>query len=246
MRLLTLNLHCRQEATWRENLETLAHFIAEQNIDVIALQECAQPLGDQQLNENNDVKILQQALRGQGLDYQVHWTINHIGFESWYEGLGLLSRYPFEHVREIHISESSDIANWRTRKAQLVDLTIHNKTITLCNLHLGIEGSATRELQRLCKEVDLSRAIVAGDFNIPDTSPDYQEIRAALQTPDVYAETVGRSDSTFFPGAHGWGKQGERIDYVFGLGASWVQRVFTGVQSPRISDHMGLLVDFEF
>lgn len=247
MRLLTLNLHCRQETRWRENLEILAHFIAEQNIDVIALQECAQPRGAEHLSDDNDVVVLQHLLETGGLKYHVHWTINHIGFETWYEGLGLLSSFPFESVQEIHISRATDINDWQTRRVQLAAFKSHDIPIQLCNLHLGIEGNGAEELQRLVEEINLSNTIAVGDFNIPDTSPEYRTIRDLLQTPDVYAEIVGRSDPTFFPGADGWGKQrGKRIDYVFGHRACAIQRVFTGDQSPRISDHMGLLVDFEF
>lgn len=247
MRLLTLNLHCRQETRWRENLETLAHLIVEQNIDVIALQECAQSRDAEDMSEDNDIVVLQHCLENHGLKYNVHWTLNHIGFESWYEGLGLLSRFPFESIQEIQISVVSDIHNWQTRRAQLATFKTPNGPIQLCNLHLGIDARAIDELRRLGEAIKLSNPIVVGDFNIPDTSSEYRTIRDLLQTPDVYAEIVGRSDPTFFPGADGWGEQrGERIDYVFGHGASAIQRVFTGAQSPRISDHMGLLVDFEF
>lgn len=247
MRLLTLNLHCRQEPQWRKNLETLAHFIEQQSVDVIALQECAQPLDASLLSEENDVVILQQSLGFLGLTYEVHWTLNHIGFETWYEGLGLLSRLPFEIVQEIQISETSDVTDWQTRRAQLATLNTHNGAFRLCNLHLGIEGTATKELQRLCKEVDLSTMIVVGDFNVPNSSGDYEVICELLRKPDVYLDLVERSDPTFFSGADGWGEQtGERIDYVFGTGATSITRVFTGAQFPRISDHMGLLVDFEF
>lgn len=247
MRLLTVNLHCRQEGTWRENLGILSDFIAQQSIDVISLQECAQPLGDERLSVDNDVVILQQSLNNCGLQYQAHWTINHVGFGVWYEGLGLLTRFEFESIKEIQISETSDINNWQTRRAQLATISTPDKNITLCNLHLGIEGRATSELQRLCDSADLSNAIVVGDFNIADTSFDYHRMCEMLQKPDIYAELIKRSDPTFFPGAHGWDVQkGERIDYVFGRGATSIQRVFTGHLSPRISDHMGLLVDFGF
>lgn len=245
MRLLTLNLHCRQEVRWRENLEILADFITTNDIDVVALQEVAQPLGSEVLSADNDAQILVSLLLNRGQQFQAHWTLNHIGFDSWYEGVAILSRYPIKTVEEIQLSETAEVTNWQTRKAQIVTLDLETDSVSLCNLHLGIEGQALLELRRLTEVHNLRNTIVVGDFNISDSHPDYDLASSLLGLPDVYQEVVGKSDPTFFPGADGWGgHQGQRIDYVFGHGALSIQRAFTGGQSPRISDHMGLLVDF--
>lgn len=247
MRLLTINLHCRQETAWRENLRILADFIKEQQVDVVLLQECAQPLETLELSSDNDVSQLKSLLENQGLSFDVGWTLNHIGFQSFYEGLGLLSRLPILETEEILISQSSDITDWQTRKAQIITLDIHGKVLNLCHLHLGLEGNALSELLRLKNLVELKDFIIAGDFNIPDSSPTYREMRKILNLPDVYEELVGSSDPTFFHGADGWeGIEGQRIDYVFGHRAVRIERVFLGTDAPRISDHAGLMVDFSF
>lgn len=247
MRLLTLNLHCRQEIAWKENLRTLADFITQHQVDVVLLQECAQPIQTLELSSENDVSVLKSLLENQGLSFNVRWTLHHIGFHSFYEGLGVISRFPILETQEVLISQSSDIADWQTRKAQIVSLDITGEVVTICNLHLGLGGNALSELKRFKNLVELKDTIVAGDFNIPDSSSTYQEMKEILNLPDVYKELVGSSDPTFFNGADGWeGVEGQRIDYVFGHRATRVERVFLGTDSPRISDHAGLLVDFSF
>lgn len=247
MRLLTINLHCRQEVAWMENLRILAYFIREQKVDVVLLQECAQPLDTLDLSIDNDVSLLKSHLENQGLSFDVRWTLNHIGFESLYEGLGVISRFPIINTQEVLISQSSDIADWQTRNAQIATLDMHGEVLTLCNLHLGLEGNALFELNRLTNLVELKDTIVAGDFNISDSSSAYKEVEEILNLPDVYKELVGSSDPTFFHGADGWeGIPGQRIDYVFGYRAVRIKRVFLGTDAPRISDHAGLLVDFSF
>lgn len=247
MRLLTLNLHCRQEVMWEKNLQILADYIHDNNVDVVALQECAQPLGNQELSDDNDLKILQSLLAQRGVVFEVFWTLNHVGFESYFEGLGILSRYPISSSRNVVISESTEITNWQTRNAQLVELIVNGSVIELCNLHLGIQNRALGELQNLCQQANLENALVVGDFNISDDEATYDEVIALLKKPDVYRALAGRSDPTFFVGADGWGgAEGKRIDYVFAHEGNDIKRAFTGVDSPRISDHMGLLVDFPF
>jgi endonuclease/exonuclease/phosphatase family metal-dependent hydrolase len=247
MRLLTINLHCRQEVAWRENLRILADFIKEQQVDVVLLQECAQPLETLKLRSDNDVLLLKSLLKNQGLNFDVRWTLNHIGFKSLYEGLGVLSRFSILETEGVLISQSSDITDWQTRKAQIITLDMHGEILSLCNLHLGLQGNALLELKRLKNLVELKDFIVAGDFNIPDSSSTYREMREILNLPDVYKELVGSSDPTFFNGADGWeGITGQRIDYVFGHRAVRIERVFLGTDAPRISDHAGLLVDFSF
>lgn len=247
MRLLTLNLHCRQEVAWKDNLKILADFIAERQVDVVLLQECAQPLETLELSTDNDVSILQSLLGNQGLSFDVRWTLNHIGFQSFYEGLGVLSRFPILETHDVLISQSSDIADWQTRKAQFVTLDLTVEVVTICNLHLGLEGNALSELERLVNLVELEDTIVVGDFNIPDSASAYRDMAAMLHLPDVYLELNGSSDPTFFSGADGWeGVDGQRIDYVFGHRAKRIERVFMGKGFPRISDHAGLLVDFSF
>lgn len=245
MRLLTLNLHCRQEVQWLENLHILADFILENGVDVIALQEVAQPIQSPDLSADNDVSILKLLLSQRGKTFDAHWTLNHIGFDTWFEGLGLVSRYPFISKEDVLISKTSNVTDWQTRKAQIVTLNLGTTTFKLCNLHLGIEGLAIEELHRLYDQNSLENTILVGDFNIADSHPDYEAATALIGKRDIYAELVGRSDPTFFSGAHGWdGHTGKRIDYVFGPQATQIQRVFNGGDWPRISDHMGLLVDF--
>ncbi len=247
MRLLTLNLHCRQEVMWEKNLGILADYIHENNVDVVALQECAQPLGNEELSDDNDLKILHSLLLQRGVSFEVCWTLNHVGFESHFEGLGILSRYPISSIRSFVISESIEITDWQTRKAQLVELIVNGSRVELCNLHLGIQDRALGELQNLCQQAHLENAIVVGDFNISDDEATYDKVAALLKKPDVYRALIGRSDPTFFVGADGWGgAEGKRIDYVFAHEGKAIKRAFTGMDSPRISDHMGLLVDFPF
>ncbi|MEN9923056.1 MAG: hypothetical protein RIS09_570 [Actinomycetota bacterium] len=246
MRLLSLNLHCRQEQAWQSNLEVLAAFISSENIDVIALQECAQDVRAVGLSQENDLVILQRFLASYDLNYVIDWVQTHIGFDTYLEGLGILSRLPILSSKSFVISATDDITDWQTRKAQIVTFDVDGAPVEVCNLHLGLVNRGLAELDTLLRLHNLDDSIVVGDFNIPSDSETYEALVARIEQPDAYHVLNGLSDPTFFEGAHGWAEDvGKRIDYVFSGKCVSIKRVFDGRDEPRISDHMGLLADFE-
>lgn len=246
MRLLSLNLHCRQEPTWQSNLEVLASFIISQNVDVIALQECAQDVTTVGLSKENDLEIVRMSLQSSGLDYVVDWVQTHIGFDTYLEGLGILSRLPIISAKSVVLSATDDITDWQTRKAQIVKLDVAGTSVEVCNLHLGLASRRLDELDTFLRLHTLNDSIVVGDFNIPSDSENYEALVARINLPDAYQALNGSPDPTFFEGAHGWAEDvGRRIDYMFSGKCVSIRRVFDGRNEPRISDHMGLLADFE-
>ena len=117
MRFLTLNTHSWCETT-RFEIDTLAKFIIEQQVDVIALQEVNQltstPVVKDPLNyrggagvpvrEDNYALLLVQALNEMGATYEWTLTEAHIGGTSTTKCVAILSRLPIRGIKPIEMS----------------------------------------------------------------------------------------------------------------------------------------------
>ena len=121
MRFLTLNTHSWCEIHQIAKIRTLAKFIIEQQVDVIALQEVNQltstPVVKEPLNyrggagvpvhEDNYALLLVQALNEMGATYEWALTEAHIGWDLYDECVAILSRLPIRGVKPIDMSPST-------------------------------------------------------------------------------------------------------------------------------------------
>jgi len=118
MRFLTLNTHSWCEIHQIAKIRTLAKFIIEQQVDVIALQEVNQltstPVVKEPLNyrggagvpvrEDNYALLLVQALNEMGATYEWTLTEAHIGWDLYDECVAILSRLPIRGIKPIDMS----------------------------------------------------------------------------------------------------------------------------------------------
>lgn len=142
MKLLTLNVHAWQEENQMEKLEMLARDIASERYDVIALQEVMQsidaPVVNGNIKQNNYALVLIQLLQELGVnDYDFVWDMAHYGFETFEEGLAILSRHPIKSNESFFVTELQDMNNWKTRKIISAVVSYHGKELNFFSGHFG-------------------------------------------------------------------------------------------------------------
>ena len=132
MRFLTLNTHSWCEIHQIAKIRTLAKFIIEQQVDVIALQEVNQltstPVVKEPLNyrggagvpvhEDNYALLLVQALNEMGATYEWTLTEAHIGWDRYDECVAILSRLPIRGIKPIDMSPEYGYHQVQRRVAQ--------------------------------------------------------------------------------------------------------------------------------
>ncbi len=58
----------------------------------------------------------------------LNWTYNHVGYDIYHEGIGLLSKTPL-NVESLLISESHDPSDYHTRKVVIGETIINDQKI---------------------------------------------------------------------------------------------------------------------
>ncbi len=178
LRIVSLN---QRYKNW--GVEQILDAIAQQNADLVAIQELSQPVAEAlatEMQQRYPYQLLAPSLSS--------------------EGMGLLSRYPFEVVRR-----SAEY------NAQQVRLTIAGNDVTLINVHLEapqvdirrhpqlrflplVSGYDATERERglaaLLRDIDAIEGplLLAGDFNLSDREASYGALADRLH--DAYRETM--------------------------------------------------------
>jgi hypothetical protein len=92
LKVLTLNLHCRQEANQDAKLRLIASAIDELGLDLICLQEVSEPWNEGRGDWSaNTARMICAQLRE---SYSIDWDYSHVGFGRYREGCAVLSRFP--------------------------------------------------------------------------------------------------------------------------------------------------------
>lgn len=179
---------------------TFNHLFANARVDAIVAQIRAQDADIVALQElsNATAEALARDLRD---EYPYQYLRP---FDSP-QGMGLISRLPFESSQEI----------WDGVRGQQVAVRVGGQLVTVMNIHLGAPhiqgrrvgglpvvtgydtGSTDRQVARLVGLVDqVGGPLVAlGDFNTSDREPRYRELAARLH--DAFRETSWGFGFTF-------------------------------------------------
>ena len=128
------------EGNDQQQIEVLANRIAKENYDLIGLQEVNQllvsplanvdqyfqPTKEQEaIHQDNFIFLLTERLKELGCSYYWNWTYNHVGYDIYHEGIGLLSKTPL-NVESLLISESHDPSDYHTRKVVIGETIIND------------------------------------------------------------------------------------------------------------------------
>ncbi len=251
LKFLTQNLHCLVEKNLITKQHILANKIAELDIDIVFLQEVAQTktLHDPSkttIEDDNYGLVLQKLLKDKGLHYYFYFEPIKESFSIYDEGVAILSKYPLDYVEAKTISKTNEYSNWKTRKALVYKLSLHQKTITLATTHFGwtddietFEDQFDLVSQMLMKE-DLS--ILAGDYNIYPKSNEYKHIinRGWL---DIFKDDQVYLQKPTFSGENHTHSRQIRIDYIMtNKPVTLIDKAILFTED-RISDHNGVFVE---
>ncbi len=253
MKLLTLNTHSLQEPEYEKKLKVFCKGIEELKPDIIALQEVNQPsCGDviqmrksYSLKQGNHLERVRKILEHRGIMYHTLWYGFKRSYGIYDEGLGIMSGLPIESTRFVRLSKVRD--DWKLRYA----LGVRMGDVWYYSVHTGRpedkDEPFTDEIERLMSELRGKRAVVMGDFNCPDTYPEYVKLKTGglYDTFDIAKCRTGHYTAESKIDGWGEGDRRMRIDYIFTnfeTEVSTWQTVFTPERYGVVSDHFGVYV----
>lgn len=272
MKVLTLNCYSWVENVGESQLENLAIKIAQEDYDLITLQEVNQTFEarqgmvdgfycpssvDQHIKADNFALRLVEKLQILDREYYWSWAFTHISYQHFEEGVALLSKEPLI-VQDHSLAplDESDPTKDNVRRIIMGVTEVKGKLVQLVSGHYnwwerGFDYE-WQETEKILEEVDYP-VIFGGDFNQPAGSPGYQVMKKSfLGLVDAYQEaevTIGGAATV--PGAiNGWNDSDtpKRIDY-FWLDPSFTVKkyavTFDGENGPVVSDHFGISIELE-
>ncbi|MGM0213386.1 endonuclease/exonuclease/phosphatase family protein [Enterococcus sp. AZ109] len=275
MKVLTLNTHSWMEEDIEKQVNVLAQTISVNDYDIISLQEVNQrrdapeasldpyfqsTIDQKSLHEDNFMYLLIQQLKKLGCFYYWSWVYNHIGYDIYHEGIGILSKTPID-TKSLLISRDDDPEDYRTRKVLIARTQYEQKEMMVVNGHfswwISSDEGFSYEWHQL--ETELKKSclplLVMGDFNnSADISNEgYQLVlNSSLKLLDSYQQAkVREGEGTVEKPIDGWESNlgSIRIDYVFSQSdfeAQTYKILFDGKDIPKISDHLGIETSFSW
>lgn len=217
------------------------------------------------LRRGNHAARLAKLLAERGLCYSWTWISAKLGYDRYDEGMALFSLTPVTDVDQFRISRSSDYHYWKTRHVLGVR-TESDPDTWFYTVHMGWwedeEDPFAEQLERLNGTLFKKEGMAGtgniwllGDFNSPSAvrGEGYDCIRESGWL-DSYELAETKDDgATVDHVIDGWRDrmaEGEscRLDYIFTRKPRTVissRVICNGVQEPVVSDHFGVLIEFE-
>lgn len=262
LKILTLNLHCYQEPDQDAKFSQIAKAINDLEIDVVCLQEVAEPWNNGGGDWNaNAAKIIRDRLRQY---YHLHTDWSHIGFDRYREGIAVLSRYDFLMADAGYVSNSQSAKSIDSRKVVMVQVNVpYMGLVNVFSAHLSWpSGGFFEQFERLRSWANekhggnIAATFLCGDFNIKAGSDGYQAVVRTREYEDEYLAVTSRVvfEKIFrrhSPNVERHLAPDGRIDYIFmqknsSLHAVAARELFTDNDYyGRVSDHTGYCVEFE-
>lgn len=243
VKALTLNTHGWVELFQIPKIKTLAHYIIDQDIDIVFLQEITQhqetdpaekltnyhSATNRAVHHDNYAYLLTRFLHTMGANYHWSWLDAHQGWGSYDEGVAILTKTKPHRVVPIimddHKYTYQDV--WR-RAALAAHLTIDDQPLWVANTHMNwwhMDGlhlfekdfnHLNTELRNLAGNTPI---LLAGDFNnSPDTPNEGYDQIINLGWHDAYTRAQHTDgEHTVHKKISGWenATQAMRIDYFF-------------------------------
>jgi endonuclease/exonuclease/phosphatase family metal-dependent hydrolase len=221
-----------------DRLETVARLIEDEGVDVALLQE---------VTRTRDLQADRWLSARLGMTSTYSRANGHrdaIGFE---EGLAIISRYPMRSPKAEHLPPSA--APWVRRMALGAEVETASGGLSAFSVHLGLlprhnAAQLTHLLGWVASAARGLAAVIAGDFNAHETSPQIRRARHAWL--DVFRHLHPHADGTTHELRWPWGKalRRRRLDYVFLQAGARRWRVVearTIEGFGRASDHRAVL-----
>ena len=210
------------------------------------------------LKRGNFATDLAWNMAERGIPYHFTFLPMKRGYGRFDEGLAVFSKSPIRCACGFYISRAEDYDDHNTRMALLAE--IKDRDIMICNLHTSrydygadpFDDQWKRLTSRLPKA---RRLFLMGDLNCPAEARGEGYDRACeggfFDAYRVADQRVGGIE-TAEEGIDGWTdkKGGGRIDYIFSsfyptADKIIYSRVLDGERGARVSDHFGVMVNYE-
>lgn len=252
LNLMTLNLHCFEEANIIRNQKLIVDMIVEKDIDIVFFQEVAQyqdaEIVQDDLNISNYVLDLGFQLDEKNKRYSfVYLPIKH-SFNKYDEGVAILTRLPITRQSSGFISNSKDYENWKTRMYLKTTVKVGPKELDLYSVHTGWDDegeSYISQVERLMKTVNNKNTLIGGDFNIKVDS-DYYNQTINMGLVDLYGINESKKYDYTFENELDVHKGSGRIDYIFATKKYKVLDQEIIFKDPMVSDHYGVYMKIQF
>jgi maltose 6'-phosphate phosphatase len=260
MKLLTLNCHSWQEDNQLEKIKTIAESIAENDYDVIALQEVSQHIDSLivygAIREDNFALLLVEELCKLGAaDYTFTWDFSHIGYDVYEEGLAILTKHKIDEEYSFFITRNQDQSYWKTRKIIGAKIIVDEQPVSFYSCHLGwwhdeeepFIDQADSLLDQVKKDVPF---FLMGDFNnaaaVLGEGYEYLLKKGLFDTYNLAADKD--AGVTIAGEIAGWenNTQDLRIDLILAgqlVDTKYSRVIFNGENKPVVSDHYGVEVE---
>ena len=225
LKLMTYNLRFGELAS----MQQIGEYIASENPDIVAVQECDWATKRKRAVHQNGVKFVNELAYHTGMFGIYGKSINYAG---GYYGIGLLSKYPILSYERVLLPNDGKTEQ---RSMLIADIELPDgKVITFVNTHLEVKTAEMRiEQVRFINEYlkDCPNQIfLAGDMN---ATPDSEEM--ALLRKDWKDLT----DRVF---TYHTSKPEIKIDYIYSRPSAGVELLNTNVrENVKFSDHFPVI-----
>ena len=270
MKLLTINVHAWIEENQDEKMEILAKVIAENDYDVVAMQEVNQSMNSPVIfrairQDNYGWVLLEKISKYTDRTYYYHWSNSHIGYGKYDEGLAIITKHKLLDVDEFYCTRAQSVNTITSRRINSATIEYKGQIIEFYTCHMNLptnqEEKMADNIQTILKRSQTDNLkILMGDFNTDAISDQqaYQQIKS-LGLFDTF-EMAEQKDSgiTVEKAIDGWkghseenidgwskSKEEKRIDYILSNKKIKVKSskvIFNGENHPVVSDHYGLEV----
>jgi len=228
MKLTTLNL--QGFIDWQNREPEIVDYLKATNPDVILFQEVV------------FIPTISAYTQAQLLNQELHYPFEHSAvtrlqpshdYETFREGLSMLSRYPVLKTDTIVLKQAP--GDEHNRIVQLIDIQLHDQIVKLANVHFSLTDTVDYATAHLVETLEImadkkEERIIAGDFNI-----DHLEKLAELWQ-DTYRS------STAVPYIS-YPSQNKRNDYV--LVPKTYEFLDIATSTDGLSDHRAVTVHIE-
>ena len=212
------------------------------------------PMSLQEVNQT--AAAVARMLEEAGCAYHWSWLPAKIGYDRYDEGMAVFSRAPITAAENLLLSQINDYNNWKTRRA----LGICAGDVWYYAVHLGWwkdeEEPFADQWNILAAAAGAKPlAFLLGDFNSEaDVRGEGYDLILRSGWQDTYRLARQRDDGyTVVQAIDGWrdapdAAAKKRIDQIWCSQTVPVHSsrvVFGGKQEPRVSDHVGVLIEVE-
>lgn len=211
------------------------------------------------IRKDNHIYNIAKALKKKGVRYYWTWLPIKKGYDKYDEGIGIMSRSPIKDTKIITVSSMDDYSNWKTRKIIGI-CTEEAPEEWFYSVHFGwwededdtFEDQWNKAQAQWTEE---NRVWIMGDFNNPAEirGEGYDLVKKSGWADSYVCAEEKDNGFTVEEVIDGWKDKikdtnGMRLDQIWcnkEIKVKSSKVVFNGKDYPVVSDHYGVLIDYE-